>query len=350
MAGTGGPDDVPPKMIPPPATGGGAAPPVDGRSRGVAGGGMICFIANPFAASGRLGRQLPWLREEAKKRFPDHLVVTTQKRGDLPDLAADAVGKGFATIVAVGGDGTINEVVDGIYRAGAERSAFGVVPMGTGSDFIKSIRVPGDPAGALDLLATTPPAPMDLGVARFRAFSGERVTRAFINIADFGLGGEVVERANRSPKWLGRLFTFFINTVVTLARFKSKRVQIRFDQENFERDITAVVIANGQYFGGGMRSAPRARVDDGLFDVLILDAMPAMTIVKNLGKLYGATEVLAHPSIHFHRTSRLEADSEDTVLIDLDGEQPGKLPASFELIPRGIRVIRPPAPHRTGAG
>lgn len=300
----------------------------------------ICFVANPSAGAGRLAKQLPSLRLEIEKRFSNYEIRTSKQRGDIPELTAAAASGEFSHVVAVGGDGTINEVAHGFHLAGKTQAAMGVVPLGTGSDFIRSIGVPRDLGGALDLLATTPPSPIDLGVVRFKNHEGQRATRAFINISDFGLGGEVVDRANRSPKWLGSFFTFYVNTVLSLMFYRPKNVRFRFDDKAFDKRITAVLIANGQFFGGGMRGAPKAILDDGKFDVIVLDAMSPLTIVRNLSKLYDATDVLKNSAIHFFRTTRLEAESDERVLIDMDGEQPGTLPAEFEIVPGALRLVR----------
>ncbi|MBI2891890.1 MAG: diacylglycerol kinase family lipid kinase [Nitrospirae bacterium] len=299
----------------------------------------ICLVANPFAAAGRLGRRLPWIQEEARRRFKDVELLVSRRKGDLATLAAQGAASGHTLVAAVGGDGTISEVADGLHAAGAS-AALGVLPVGTGSDFAKTIQVPRDPLAALDFLAATPPKPTDIGLCRHTGPAGEPLTRRFINITDFGLGGEVVARANRSPKWLGSFFTFYINTVLTLALYRPKRVRLTFDGQTVEKGITAVIVANGQYFGGGMRSAPMAKLDDGLFDLIVLDAMPPLKIVRNLSKLYGATELLQNPAVQAYRVTHLQADSEDETLLDLDGEQPGRLPATFEIVPGGLRVVR----------
>jgi diacylglycerol kinase family enzyme len=177
-------------------------------------------------------------------------------------------------------------------------------------------------------------------VGRFtsRDASGTESERYFVNIADFGIGGEAVASVNSTTKAFGGFVSFFYGAVKTIFTYKGKKVKVKVDDTfECEQVINNVVIANGQYFGGGMHIAPEAEVDDGLFDILIIDDMTVIESLINISKLYKGAHV-GNPKVKYFRGKTLIAESAEDVLIDVEGEDGGKLPARFDIMPGAIKV------------
>ena len=236
---------------------------------------------------------------------------------------------------------TVNEVVNGFFASGSPvnpDAVLGVISRGTGSDFIKAMNIPKEIEAAARMLRGRTVKRCDAGRITSRGSDGEERERYFINIADFGVGGEAVERVNNTSKALGGFISFLYGTLKTLLVYKGKHVRIIIDDDvEIEKKINTVVIANGQYFGGGMWISPKAKVDDGLFDILILDDAGFVESLLNISKIYKGTHIDS-PKVMCLRGKKLVAESDEDVLIDVEGEDGGLLPARFEIIPSSINV------------
>jgi YegS/Rv2252/BmrU family lipid kinase len=242
----------------------------------------------------------------------------------------------------VGGDGTLNEVVNGFFdeTGSIRKDAFlGFVPNGTGCDFSRSVPIPSGVRASLETIREGHVRKIDLGRIRFRNHQGGTTTRYFHNIASFGLGGEVVDRVNRTSKARGPFFSFIWGTIVSLFTYEKKRIRLTVDDGD-ERtvDVFNIAVANGRFHGGGMLVAPDAVTDDGLFQVTVIGAMILPLVFWHLPKLYtGKIKSIRQVSMQTGR--RVTAASEQRVLLDIDGEQPGTLPAEMEIVPEAISII-----------
>lgn len=299
-------------------------------------------IVNPTAGHGRTKALWPEVERALRAHGLDFEAELTTAPGDATALAASAVRAGIDLVVAVGGDGTVNEVVNGLLADGvAAPPTLGLVSSGSGCDLIRTLGIPKGVA-AVDVLARGRPRPVDVGRVSYQARDGTPTTRYFVNAADLGLGAEVAERVNRSGKRFGGFLTFLGNAVVTLvgARFKT----IAYSSDGGEASITRagiVFIANGQYAGGGMHFAPGARVDDGLFDVIVLQEVGRAALLADLlPRVYRGAH-LGHPAVIHYQAREITVSSTDPLLLELDGEQPGRAPATFTLLPRAIRIVLP---------
>jgi YegS/Rv2252/BmrU family lipid kinase len=302
------------------------------------------FIVNPHAGRGSVGRQWPHILEGARQRFGDVGFSITGGPGEAALSTRRALLDGAEVIVCVGGDGTLNEVVTGVMdeKIPLRPSAMlGLVPNGTGCDFIKTVRIPSDPGEALDVIAAARFRPLDLGRLAYRDHLGRPAVRYFHNVTSFGLGGEVDERVNRTTKVFGGFVSFFWATVMTVLRYRGKRVLLSIDGSE-EEPVTVlnVVIGNGQYHGGGMWVAPEARVDDGLFHVTVIGDFSLPEIFFHFPKLYNGKLLLLR-KVRGVTAKRVEARSLERVLLDVDGEQPGSLPATAEIVRSALRLIVP---------
>ncbi|RME52357.1 MAG: diacylglycerol kinase family lipid kinase, partial [Deltaproteobacteria bacterium] len=269
--------------------------------------------------------------------------------GDATHLTRQALHQGSSVIVAVGGDGTINEVVNGFFE-GASRispsARLGILPTGTGSDFIKTAGIPSDLEAAIEILHASEGFDCDLGRVTYTTMGGEEACRYFINIADFGIGGAVIERINRKSKALGGFLSYLWNSIVTLTHFAPPRIRFRIDDHAWkELPLMIGVVANGRFFSGGLQVAPMATLNDGRFDLILIEPFGMLEFFKYLPRFYlGIGKRNPYEKMfkaHHFPIERLEARSRATVLIDIDGEQPGRLPARFEIVPAAIRLLAP---------
>ena len=247
-------------------------------------------------------------------------------------------------MVAVGGDGTLNEVVNGFFHNGAPiptTSRLGMLPLGTGGDFRRTLRIPLDFKAAVEVIATGTPRRLDAGCVTYQANDGSTAIRHFINIADAGLGGDVVHRANAGSKRLGGA-TFTLASGLALLGWKNKPMTVVVDGNSHQVVAQQVVIANCQYFGGGMRMAPSASPTDGVFDVILVGNISKFDTARWMGKIRNGTHLDDHnPEIQLMYGKRIAVSSTELVRIDIDGEDLGTLPALFEMQEGAIEFLAP---------
>jgi YegS/Rv2252/BmrU family lipid kinase len=302
-------------------------------------------IVNPQSGGGATRRH--WRAVEPRVRDALGAIEVEHTRGarDAERLAREAVRAGTERVVVAGGDGTLAEVATGLLRAQLESYAeLALLPMGTGCDFARTLGVPRDADAALEVVRTGKARRIDAGYARYADRAGAPADSWFLNAASFGVSGLVVEHARRVPRWLGATAAFAVATVRALLEHRSARVKLRVDGELVhDAELALGAAANGRQFGGGMRIAPDARLDDGLLDVVCIADVGGLRLIPKLPKLYRGT-LLSDPVVRFWRGRQIEADAAPgTVALELDGEAVGALPARIELVPGALSVIGPTA-------
>lgn len=310
------------------------------------------LIANPRAGSGRLARRwaadiLPLL----KSKLPRFDYAFTSGRGDATRLARKALREGAGTVVAMGGDGTLNEVVNGFFENGAAinpNAALGLIPFGSGGDFTRTTGIPRDYRKAIDALAGAKPHPIDVGRVSFA--DGGIPPRYFINIASAGVVADIMLKVNPLPRVLPALWRYLYGTVTGFMAHKNVRVRIAFDGGTAkEFTLTALVVGNGGYFGRGMRPAPNAELDDGLLDVVVLKDARLMKFLRILPRLYRG-DVPESSAIHETRRCRTvtveRLGKNDPLWVETDGENHGSGDATFMILPSALpfRLPRITAP------
>lgn len=299
-------------------------------------------IVNPRSANGRTGKRWHVYEDILRRVFARFDFVFTSAPMDAVSLVRNAIREGIDLIISVGGDGTLNEVVNGFFEGGkliSNSVKLGVISTGTGADFIKTIKFPKDINEIAERFQRMQTRRCDAGVIYFKDHSGEDALRYFINIADFGIGGETVDRVNRTTKAFGGFLSFLWGSAVTVLKYRNKRIRLKIDGADYgEMVCNSVVVANGRFFGGGMMIAPRAKIDDGLFDIVIAGDISKIDFLKYGPKIYKG-EHINLPDVKYLRGRVVEATSNERVLLDVDGEQPGVLPARIELIPSAINVV-----------
>src|SRR5262245_39511506 len=301
-------------------------------------------IVNPRSQGGRLGKRWPELADTIGRAFPFD-EAKTQCAGDATRLAREALRAGYERVVAIGGDGTVNETVNGFFdEAGAPiapDASFALIPFGTGGDFRRTFHLPTEVADAAQVIAANRRRRIDVGKLSFTATSGERALRMFANIASFGVSGVVDRMVNESGKKLGRL-SFLYATARAVWSYKNQRVQLVFDgADRVDATINTVAVANGRYFGGAMKVAPEAEPDDGLFDVVSIGDVGFGDLLRNNRRLYQGTHI-GLDKISARRAKVVDAEAVEpgaVVELDVDGESPGRLPARFELVPGAVWMV-----------
>ncbi len=303
------------------------------------------LLVNPTAGSGRAARRVPELKRALDQRGIQAEIAETRGPGDATRLVHEARADGVECLLVMGGDGTLNEVSQGYLDAEGRPLPgpdLALLPSGTGGDFRKTFELGTTTEEAVERLTSAPARPLDLGVLELTAHSGETIRRAFLNITSFGLGGLTDRLVNSGPKWIGGRAAFFMGTLRAMASYRNAPVRVRVDgQICLEAPIVNVAIANGRFFGGGMKIAPDADPSDGLFDVVALHDLSSAQSVALAPRIYQGTHV-GQPGVLVSRGALIEAEPlvpRAEVLIDMDGETPGRLPLTAR-VASGVLKIR----------
>jgi YegS/Rv2252/BmrU family lipid kinase len=300
--------------------------------------GPLRVILNPASGQGHLRQRLHALRAELDQRGVDHEVVPTQGPGHATELAREALGQGWRYIAAAGGDGTVNEVVNGWFDGDKpinDEAVLGVVSSGSGCDFVRTFGLPGRFDLLAGHLASEDVAPVDVGKIGYHDRDDGETTRLFANVANVGWGGEVVRRANRTPRWLGRV-RYLVAAYGAIAAAHRPQARVALAHTSWERPLVNLVVANGQFFGGGMKVAPRAVPDDDRFNVQLFWGRRSQVFVLTT-RIYRG-EHIPHPNIAEHQSPTAVVDAPEALPIEADGEDLGVTPARFSLLHQALRL------------
>jgi len=298
-------------------------------------------VVNPASGGGTTLKKWPKIAAALEREGLSYVHRFTEKHEDATDITRHYLQEGYELIISVGGDGTNNEVVNGFFYKGKavnKNAAVGFIPTGTASDLIRTLGTPADYSGAVKNIIKSAVRPVDIGRVTYQDNKGVQKICYFINIAGLGLDGDTVCRVNRTSKALGGFISFLWGTVVSLLLYQNKTMAIDVDEQFIcNEPVTAVVIANGCYFGGGMFIAPDARMDDGFFDIIIMRNLRKTELLVNIPAVYRGTH-LSHPKITFLRGKSVTVSSDRDPLLNLDGEQPGRAPVDIQILPLAINI------------
>lgn len=289
-----------------------------------------CVILNPSAGKVRdvddIAAQIA--------RLPNAEIQLTNKPGSAARCARTALRKGRTLIVAAGGDGTLNEVINGVgENLGA--AVVGLIPLGTGNDFARTIGVAPDVDKAIDLILTGETRAIDV----VRVTSDE--VRYFVNVSAGGFSGLVNEKLTPEMKKTWGPLAYLRSAAAALPELRAYRTTLAFDNtESLMLELYNVVVANGRYVAGGTMIAPQASVDDGLLDVVLIPKRPAGELALVAAQIAMGAH-LSSESIVFRRAASLTVKSEPGMWFNVDGELVGNEPARFEILPRALRFIAP---------
>ena len=280
------------------------------------------------------------MRQAAARGLTGDTLIS-EAPGHLAELAVRAAEAGSDVLVVVGGDGSVYETVNGLVESGRARDVeLAVFPRGTGKDFVRSMRIPKDLAGAIDVASSGRVRTIDVGRARFVAWDGSETEAYFANFAGAGISGAIARRANVSSKAAGGRISFLWATVAVFSRWQSAAMTAQVDETRRSGRMFEVLAMNGDYAGGGMWVTPEAEPDDGRFDVLLIGDVTKADFVRTFPKIYRGKH-LSHPKIEVLHGSAVDVDADTRLPIVLDGEQPGTTPARFEIVRDALKVRVP---------
>lgn len=298
----------------------------------------LFFIVNPRAGSGL--RVFSAATARLRALGVPYFAAMTTATGDATKLAQLACRDDFRGIVAVGGDGTLNEVVSGLLRPDGsldDRVAVGLIPRGTAQGFARGLNIPMTPVAAVDRIVAGNESRIDVGRIRFEDGS----TRLFLNVLGVGFDAEVAGRASEVRPAVASLPAHVLGFASALAAYRNKEISLVIDGEEtaaFRSRCNLVVVANGPYYATGMRLAPDARMDDGLLDVVIVGDIPKLDLLLNLPRLLSGSRV-EHGEVTWQRASRIKLGSPEDALMQADGEVVGRLPAEVDVLTGALRMI-----------
>ena len=298
-------------------------------------------IVNPNAGNGKGLRDWHLIAESMRKVNLSFTVKFTESKGHAVLLTKEAVNTGIRNIITIGGDGTLNEVVNGIFSIAGFRStdmSLALIPVGTGNDWGRMFGIPLDYEKAVRIISDGNQMLHDIGTLTY--FDGsEKKVRYFINIAGLGFESVVVKRTNyQKDRGRSGKAIYFYNLLMSLLSYKNTRAEIIIDGEKISADVFSINVGNGKYCGGGMRQTPDALPDDGLLDVTVINGIGKIEIIMSLKMLYDGT-ILTHPKIDGYKCRNLKVSSDSILWAEADGESLGHTPAEFSIIPSGINIV-----------
>jgi diacylglycerol kinase (ATP) len=302
-------------------------------------------ILNPTAGSGGAARKRAAIVRSLTQGGIAPEVAQTEGPGDAGRLVREARRDGVDCVVVVGGDGTLNDAAQGYLNPDGSLSgsgpALGLIPSGTGGDFRRTFGLGDSVEEAAERILKAAPRPLDLGLLSVQSHHGQLERRAFLNITSFGIGGLTDRIVNESPKWMGGKAAFFVGTLRAMLVYRNAPVRVRVDGTVWlEAPIFNVALANGRYFGGGMMIAPDADPSDGWLDVVALHDISRVKAAALAQHIYKG-EHLGQAGVSVTRGKVIEAEplvASHEVLIDMDGETPGRLPLRAELLPSALSL------------
>jgi YegS/Rv2252/BmrU family lipid kinase len=299
------------------------------------------IIVNPNAGNGRGKKDWEKISSLLKKEGLLFTVKFTARKGHAINLTLEALSAGCRKIITVGGDGTLNEVLNGVFTSSSCRTSdvvLSLIPVGTGNDWGRMFGIPLDYGKAVRIIRENKTLLHDVGLINY--YNGtEKKNRYFINIAGLGFESVVVRKTNlQKDKGHGGKLIYFYNLLTSLLSYNNTRAEIIIDGEIIHADVFSLNVGNGRYCGGGMRQTPRALPYDGLLDVTIIKGMGKFEIIRNLKILYDGT-ILTHPKIDGYKCKNIKVSSESAMYAEADGESLGQTPVEFNIIPESINIV-----------
>lgn len=287
--------------------------------------GRPLFVINPAAGQGRAERVVPLIRSTVSRSAE---IVTSASLGDAEDLACKGAAEGYSPVVAVGGDGTVHAVVNGLMRA-PRKASLGIVPVGNGNDLRRTLGLPGDPAASLRLICSGVGGEIDVGICN---------DRYFLNVGGMGLDTRVAMAVNRrSGRFSRGRLPYILHGLSELSRYENPEFTLQLDDRVLTARSLLIAVANARFFGGGMMICPQADLTDGLLDVCVAGDLTRLEALTLLPKLFFGAHV-NHPKVSFHQVRMARIETPAGLEVQLDGEIVSSLPAEFRIANRALRL------------
>ncbi|TVR78289.1 MAG: diacylglycerol kinase family lipid kinase [Chitinophagaceae bacterium] len=295
------------------------------------------FIINPVSGGGKGIKKWPKLKRVLINNNIEFKEFFTIGNGDATKLAIECISNGAEKICVVGGDGTLNEVVNGVLQQKhkpSEEILISMFAVGTGNDWVKTMKIPTNTKAFVNTLKDPQYIFQDSGKISFQK-DGVQTERYFANIASIGFAGIVTKKANLSLK--GGKISYILALLKSLRAYRSSRLKITFNDIYIYENIYNVSVCICKYAGGGMKFGPAANPGDGLFDLTVIKDLPAMEVVRNILFLFSGS-FIKHPKVNTYRTEKLSIESKENVLIETDGEFIGNLNAEISIVKQALKV------------
>jgi YegS/Rv2252/BmrU family lipid kinase len=293
------------------------------------------------AGGGKSKKDWPLITQILQREGIRYEPFFTDRRLHASILARNKIKEGYSKIIVVGGDGTMNEVINGVFaqkRILTTEVMVGMISVGTGNDWAKTFNIPSDYEGAVRTIKEQKTFIQDAGLVSYRK-NGKEWKRYFINIAGLGFGARVVERTNRmKEKGKSGPLLYFYNIFYSLIRYRSKKAVIEIDGTSYNRKIFSLNVGIGKYNGGGMIQVPHAIADDGLYSITLIKKIGKLNVIANMKKLYNGT-IVNHSKVETYMAKTVAIDGSSLIKVETDGESLGHGPVSFQIIPRSVMVI-----------
>jgi YegS/Rv2252/BmrU family lipid kinase len=298
-------------------------------------------IVNPNAGNGKGKKDWNKISSFLKNHSISFEAIFTESRHEAIRLSSEGITAGFRKIISVGGDGTLNEIVNGIFNQNSCPTSditLALIPVGTGNDWGRMFGIPLMYESAVKTISDGKKMLHDIGNISYY-IGDKQESRYFINIAGLGFEAAVVKRTNnQKDKGRSNKAIYFYNLLMSLISYRNTEAELHIDGEVINSKVFSINVGNGRYCGGGMRQTPEALTDDGLLDITVINGMGKIEIIRNLQILYDGT-ILSHPKVDGYRTSRLQVMSAKPLFAEADGESLGHTPVEFTVIPAAINII-----------
>ncbi|HHT50698.1 MAG TPA: diacylglycerol kinase family lipid kinase [Eubacteriaceae bacterium] len=288
----------------------------------------IYFIVNPIAGKGQTARLAQEFERILQERGIKYKIVFTEYPGHAAKLAAEIDDKEFSKVVSVGGDGTLNEILNGL---NIEKFSLGIIPAGTGNDLIKSVDIPSNVMVAFEVVLSGEKRSIDIGYIQ---------NKRFINVAGFGFDVEVLRETEKLKKIVKGKVAYVLGVIKAIISFKPVKLHISIDGIEYKREAMVCAIGNGQYFGGGMKILPKAELDDGLYDICIIKKLPKPVLLYHFPKVFKGTH-LEIPWVEYLKGKNVKILTQEPVLVNFDGEVSQQEVPDFNIIKNGLNILVP---------
>ncbi len=286
----------------------------------------IKFIINPAAGQGESKKTINLIQDTFKKIDIDYSISISGYEGHVEKIASEAVEMGYTDIIAVGGDGTVLEAFNGIFNKGVN---LGIIPAGTGNDFVRMLDIKKNFAEALDKIIAGNTLNIDIGIVN---------DSHFLNVVGMGIDGEIVNKTEEVKNILKGSSAYIYSTFATLLKYKCKNITLTIDGITYERKVYLVAVGNGKYFGGGMMITPGAKLDSENFEIVIINEMKKSKFAILFKKVFSGNHVHENPVEVFYGKN-ITIVSEDPLMINADGNIIGQSKASIHILPKAQNVI-----------